>query len=250
MLAGEGRNGTDAHTRRRMDGAHMRTPGRRPLLKKDLNAGLRAAQALELRITGMSQQQIADQLGVNQSSVSRMITKALKQHKAEGVDDLRKIDSQRMEQLHQIAWRYAEKGDMQAAGVITRLLDRRARLFGLDAAGANGEGVQVHYSVSALVFTAEDARLVLAERLAQRPDPQTVYDQVADLPPWSTADDIARHVSETARGIIPQQQRGDTVYMKTIIVCRDRPPDPTTHGAPAALAQPIDSDDDYDWVAS
>jgi hypothetical protein len=34
-----------AHTRRHMDGAHMRTKGSRPLLKKELNAGLRTAQA-------------------------------------------------------------------------------------------------------------------------------------------------------------------------------------------------------------
>ena len=221
----------------------MQTPGRRPLLKKDLNAGLRAAQALELRITGMSQQQIADQLGVNQSSESRMIARALKQHKAEGVDDLRKIDSQRMEQLHQVAWQYAEKGDMQAAAVITRLLDRRAKLFGLDAAGVNGEGAHIHYSVSALVMTSQEARRMMAERQANpRPDLHVVYDQVTELPPWVTADDVSRHVSETAQGVIPAKP-DDTLYMKTIILC-DRP-DPTTHGAPAALAQPVD-EDDYD----
>jgi predicted transcriptional regulator len=224
----------------------MRTPGRRPLLKKDLNAALRATQALELKVAGLSQYQIADQLGVNQSSVSRMIARALKQHKAQRVDEMRQVEALRLEALHQTAWEASQQGDWQAAAIVTRLLDRRAKLFGLDAAGANGEGAHIHYSVSAMVMTSAEARRVIKERLANpRPDPNVVYDQVSELPPWATADDIGRYVRETARGIIPQRPE-DTVYMKTIIICRDRPPNLTTHGAPAVLAQPSYTDDEDD----
>ena len=77
---------------------------------------------------GLSQQEIAEQVGLSQPAVSRAIARALKQHRDEGVDMLRAVDGLRLEELFRVAFDQAKEGDMQAANVVVRTLERRAKL--------------------------------------------------------------------------------------------------------------------------
>jgi predicted transcriptional regulator len=198
---------TKAHTRHDIEtGAHMNKRRARPILPKDANAKLRQAQCLELRIQGLSQSQIAERVGMSQPAVSRAIARALQAHRDERVDDLRKVDSMRMEDLHNLAWKYAEAGDMAAASVLVRLLDRRAKLFGLDAAGANGGSARLDYSVVARLYStseAERVRAVAEKRIAD----EIAWHQKSVLPSTLVYDgDI-----EVPAGADPEQILKDTV---------------------------------------
>jgi DNA-binding Lrp family transcriptional regulator len=214
----------------------------RPILAQDANAKLRAAQALELRITGMSQREIAKQVGVSQPQVSRMIAKALREKRDERVDDLRKIDVERMEDLHNLAWRFAKQGDMTAAGVITRLLDRRAKLFGFDVAGANGNGgIFINYSAFVMVCVSEEAGAAMAEMARMRRDwngyeGTVVYDATTEVPTSTSESDIYQQVENTVAKLIPVRPDGDQLYIKTIVL----------HGRPFRRGgEPVDLPQDH-----
>lgn len=119
---------------------------KRALTPARANTAFRQARALELRIEGYTQDQIAEALGVTQPTVCRMIKRALKERTTMGADELRRLEHERMESLHAEMWRYAKKGDTAAASVVTRLMERRAKLHGLDApqvSGGAGEDGQV-----------------------------------------------------------------------------------------------------------
>lgn len=115
----------------------------------------RKAQALELRIRGFNQVEIAEMVGVNQSTVSRMLRKALKERQAAGVDDLRALEGARLDELHKALFKQAVKGDVSSAAVVVRVADRRARLFGLDAHTEGGETMR-HYTFGAYVGMAPE----------------------------------------------------------------------------------------------
>lgn len=110
-----------------------RTRGSRPLVGRDLNARERESQALKLRIEGQSQQQIAEALGMSQSAISRAIKRALAARTVEEVDELRALESERLDALQGEMWRQVKRGNVGAGMVIARLMDRRARMVGLDA---------------------------------------------------------------------------------------------------------------------
>src|SRR5262245_28698298 len=109
-----------------------RTPGIQPTLPRDVNHQVRQARALELRLEGYSLQEIANRVGVHVSTASRMIRRALAQRQVQGVDALRQLEHERSKALTQIMWALAKNGNTRAAGVVTRLMDRKARLLGLD----------------------------------------------------------------------------------------------------------------------
>lgn len=141
-----------------------RTPGARPLLTRDINFKQRQARALEMRIEGYTQHEIANAVGVSQSAVSRMLRRALDERTAERVDDLRTLEYERGEALHRQLWQQAKNGNTGAAGVLTRLMDRRAKLLGLDPQ-REGEGGKIHhdYFAHVLIYTSEEADRQLAE---------------------------------------------------------------------------------------
>lgn len=139
-----------------------RPKGVRPL---DANAGARRNLALQLRIQGLTQTEIAARVGVSQSHVSRMIRQALASERAERVEELRAIELKRMEHVHRVMGEKVDGGDTAAAGVLVRAAERRSRLMGLDLGNAEGSGRHVTLSVlvgfeSAIGETTYDAQQV------------------------------------------------------------------------------------------
>ena len=140
-----------------------RTPGVKPILSTDANAQERAAQALRLRIAGMSQQAIADQVGLSQSRISRVIKQALRAQYEGARDDLRALEMLRSEELHHAMWPKALRGDTSAAHVVIKASERRARLYALDeasesSAGAGGAAWLVQVYVRVTVGAGDVAR--------------------------------------------------------------------------------------------
>ena len=92
------------------------------------------ADALRLRLQGKSYQQIADELGyATPSGAHQAVKKALARTVQEPADELRKVESDRMDAMLSYMWPRVEKGDPRAVEVAMKLAERRAKLLGLDA---------------------------------------------------------------------------------------------------------------------
>lgn len=96
----------------------------------------RRIQALHLRRAGVSQRDIAAQLKVSLRTIQRDLEAALADLAAEqrqGAEALRTLEAERLDALQVAYWPKAMAGDLPAAQLVLRILERRARLFGLDA---------------------------------------------------------------------------------------------------------------------
>ncbi len=118
---------------------HLATcPGKHtPRLRPDaVAAATRQADALALRVKGMTFRQIGDALGCDGSTAYRHVRDALAATLAECAElaeHLRELENQRLDELQASLWDKALAGVLPAADRVLRIMERRARLNGLDA---------------------------------------------------------------------------------------------------------------------
>jgi oligoendopeptidase F len=94
----------------------------------------RQAQAVELRVAGASLDAIAAKLGYTSASAAyRAIETALQRTIQAPADSLRELELRRLDVLMLAIWNKARKGDLDAVDRAIRIIDRRAKLLGLDA---------------------------------------------------------------------------------------------------------------------
>jgi len=119
----------------------------------------RARRALDMRVTGMTFSQIGEALGVDRTTAFRYVNNALEECAKENVDkagELRALELQRLDKLQRATERilatnhvYVSQGGkivydgdvkltdddptMKAVGTLLRIMERRAKLLGLDA---------------------------------------------------------------------------------------------------------------------
>jgi hypothetical protein len=94
----------------------------------------RQRQALELRKAGWTFQAIANEVGyANRSSAADAITTALRATVQEAADDLRKLECERLDSLLSAMWPKGVGGNHLAVDRCLAIMERRARLLGLDA---------------------------------------------------------------------------------------------------------------------
>ena len=95
-------------------------------------AAARRTRAIELRTQGWTYEQIADELGyANRGTVYTIVSKALAAQEADGVENLRAIEIERLDRLQKSLWPLAEAGDVAAVSEIRRIIEARVRLLGL-----------------------------------------------------------------------------------------------------------------------
>ena len=94
----------------------------------------RAAAALKRRSTGASFADIATELGfTTENAANKAVLSALRREVHGEAAQLRTLEGLRLDDLHAAAWGKAMTGDPAAIGCVLRIMERRARLFGLDA---------------------------------------------------------------------------------------------------------------------
>lgn len=100
---------------------------------RKLTAADRQRRALELRRQGLDYAAIADELGyAGRQGAHKAVSSALQRHEAESVDDLRRVEGLRLDDLQRAVWPAAMAGDLAAVGKALEVMARRAKLFGLD----------------------------------------------------------------------------------------------------------------------
>lgn len=101
-------------------------------------------QASELRMSGLTVRQIAAKLGKSPTGTMKALNRALAKLQAESIsniDDWRTQELATLDRLQHALWPAAIKGKPGAIDRVLRIMERRARLLGLDAATAASIGV-------------------------------------------------------------------------------------------------------------
>ena len=93
----------------------------------------RRTQYLNLRKAGYTYERIGAQFGVSRQAVCDVVVRALKSQQAESVGDLRALENERLDDMLRAIYAQAVKGDTGAIDRILRIMERRAKLWGLDA---------------------------------------------------------------------------------------------------------------------
>ena len=101
--------------------------------RRKLEIAMRKSEALQLRISGMSYRQIADAMHCSDSTAYEMVSSALKEIPARDVDELRKEQDSMIRSLYMQLIPRVNKGEPRAIEVALKLLERLAKLHGLDA---------------------------------------------------------------------------------------------------------------------
>lgn len=91
----------------------------------------RQSKALSLRLEGKTYAEIANELGYSESGAYRAVEAVLKRVESAGADELRKVETLRLEALFRAWWPAALDRDEKAAGVVLRCHDRLVKLHGL-----------------------------------------------------------------------------------------------------------------------
>jgi hypothetical protein len=90
---------------------------------------------LELRSAGLSFREIARELKVAPATAYKAVARGLAAVNAgcrEQAQELRALEALRLDQLQAALWERATDGDVRAIDRILRIMERRARLLGLD----------------------------------------------------------------------------------------------------------------------
>jgi len=94
----------------------------------------RQMAALHLRAAGANYEEIADKLGYSSRSGSwKAVSSAMQKLRQEGAKEARMLQVQRLDELLLGIWQKAKKGDPRAVRAALAILERQARLMGLDA---------------------------------------------------------------------------------------------------------------------
>jgi hypothetical protein len=95
-------------------------------------AAERRSRAVEMALTGSSYQAIADELGyANRGTVYRLVKNALEDRAVETIDELRRLEVERLDSLQVAIWGDAVSGDVKAVAAVVRIMHLRARILGL-----------------------------------------------------------------------------------------------------------------------
>src|SRR5262245_38435566 len=109
----------------------------KPTASRRVNSKAKQKRALQLRMESYSYQEIADIMGIARSHAHKLVklaTDSLNGECKELAEGVLTTDLLRMDALIKAHWTRATKGgDTDAAAFVLRVIDRRAKMLGLDA---------------------------------------------------------------------------------------------------------------------
>ncbi|MDY0282239.1 MAG: hypothetical protein RBR35_16955 [Salinivirgaceae bacterium] len=100
-----------------------------------LSAAEKRATALELRKSGLTLQQIADNLNCSKGYAHKLVMDSLHELITQSetlAEELRELENMRLDALWEASYEKAKAGDLSAINTCIRISERRAKLFGLD----------------------------------------------------------------------------------------------------------------------
>jgi hypothetical protein len=132
------------------------SPGKRAT-QHNAELAVKQRKAVELRVTGLTLDEIADRLGyADASGAYRAVKRGLLETQRPAADELRELLTRRYEALLIAVWPKATSGDLNAIRTAGRLLDSLSRLLvPLRVEQVEGSASEVDESIAALVAELE-----------------------------------------------------------------------------------------------
>jgi len=168
----------DGHPPSRPDGTNHGVSKNTATLPSNVKAQTETMwQAAQLRSAGATFREIGTTLDIDPTWARTLVLRALDAAKYEAADLMRIQEGQRLDRMQRSLWQQAlgnpEKQlppDHRAVGLVLRIMDRRARLFGLDAPVRVEVSDEIDRQLEALA--AQVAPMMLeGELVYERPDP-------------------------------------------------------------------------------
>ncbi len=120
-------------------------------------ASARKCRAIQLKLQGLTYQQIADELGyTSRGTVYKIIKTAQATQLTGAVEEHLDIEVSRLNALQAAVWPAAMSGDLRALVVAARIIDARCRLLGLIGPATKRTACQ---QPQTLVLRDDDCRL-------------------------------------------------------------------------------------------
>lgn len=155
--------------------------------KRRIAARERWTRALELRKRGLIFEKIGEQMGCSRQMAHNMVSRALAELREkchEEAEAVRELELQRLDEMFVMAFEQVEGGKLDAIDRALRIMDRRAKLLGLDAptkvAPTDPSGSQPYESLTD--DERADRLAALFERARARRDGQAADDEDAEAP--------------------------------------------------------------------
>lgn len=134
-------------------------------------------QALDLRRTGASYREIAKVLNMSLGNAHRLVKRALNRNLAKCEEiavEIRTLELDRLDALQTYLWGKAKRGNATAIDRILKIMERRARLLGLDkpervALGGDPEAPPVRHETRVAAEYTDDELAAILERGNQLP---------------------------------------------------------------------------------
>ncbi len=89
-------------------------------------------KALDLRKAGLNYERIAATLQISKSRAWQLVNRAIKEITAESAEELVKLEAARLDDMFRAMWVSGMEGKGWAIDRLLAIMERRARLFGLD----------------------------------------------------------------------------------------------------------------------
>ena len=102
----------------------------------NLIATQRREKVIQLRKAGYDYKTICDQVGITKGQVSKILNRALDQYAKdtdEAVLELKQLEDARLDNMQRGVWTKAITGNLTAIDRVLKIMERRAKLHGLDA---------------------------------------------------------------------------------------------------------------------
>jgi hypothetical protein len=94
----------------------------------------REAEIIKLRRGGLTYDMIAEKMGYASASVARQAyQRGMERYVAPDVNEIRQLESERLDIAQAAIWQGVLSGDNQSVANLIKIMERRAKLFGLDA---------------------------------------------------------------------------------------------------------------------
>jgi hypothetical protein len=104
---------------------------------RKLTAAQRQAEALKLRTKAVPFEEIARRLGYRSvSGAHKAVMSGLQKTLREPAEELRTMEAERLDRMLEGLWEKAVAGDTWAVDRVLNIMERRARLLGLDSSGS------------------------------------------------------------------------------------------------------------------
>jgi predicted transcriptional regulator len=146
----------------------MATPSRSKATPARIAIAERECAALELRKAGKTFDEIARALGYSErGGAAKAVGRALDATIRERADELRKLEAERLDALTAALWPRAMDGDLKSVDRVLSIMERRAKLLGLDAPSRRAVEVVTREAFEKIMGDLEAEFQDLDSRLAE-----------------------------------------------------------------------------------